>query len=922
MEHSRYDKIPRKQALTTIALILMLTITALITGAQTLNVAGQSFQQPTYAFIVASPNPVGLGQQVLVNFWIADPLPTANVGLGQFRSGYKVTITKPDNTTEVKTKFVLQGGLGGKDVNYLGGAYFVYFPAAIGEYTFKFDYPGEVIYVNLPNGANNWNATTDKPVNPNYNYTALPSTYTYKLTVQTEKVADVFKVPLPTEYWTRPIYGQNYWWSEVSSNWLMRGYNMTGRAFDQNGVFVPEGTVPKSAHVLWTKPYSFGGLAGGIYNNVEFYSGMSYEMYDQPQIIIGDRMYIATIQGGEPRSVDAGPVDSNEYSMGTMAIDLNTGETLFVIENVSISFGQILNFVGPNQAGTHAYLWSTPFGPGGWTMYDAWTGNKIVSIANVTTGTTTFGPKGEIINYALSYNSSFYGPGQGSFQVVKWNSSKALKSPQPIGTGTTGQDFSWRPFTNFTFGTVDGNNGIEWRKPAVNITGYSFGGNGQSQGPFWGVGREILAVRNRTTAGTPDLNSKQGLDFAAYDMDTGALKWQSQVLPPAGRPNPFHGIGSFGLIWGFNGHMYAFDHYTMQWVAYDIKSGQLMWITEPYTNPYGYYGQASSQMEAYGYFMAAGFDGFLHGYNLTTGVEEFSFSPGSAGELNPYGIHTFYNGITVADGKAILLPNEHGSAIEPLYQNLTTFVVDVRDNPGQVTWGILGYFEHPALADGKLFSHNNYDNALYAFGKGPSSTTIAASPKVSVNGGSVLIEGTVLDISPGTKRLEQDLRFPHGVPAISDASQSKWMEYVYMQQPVPMDATGVPVSLIAIDPNGNPQNIGTVTSDASGQYAIAWTPPVPGLYKVIATFAGSESYWPSYAETALNVDAAPSPAPAVTPTPIVTPTTTPTAIPTSPSPSTVVPPGGISATDLYLIGIALVVVIVVVAAAVILKRRK
>ena len=72
---------------------------------------------------------------------------------------------------------------------------------------------------------------------------------------------------------------------------------------------------------------------------------------------------------------------------------------------------------------------------------------------------------------------------------------------------------------------------------------------------------------------------------------------------------------------------------------------------------------------------------------------------------------------------------------------------------------------------------------IYCFGKGPSATTVTASPKVSVNGDSVLVEGTVIDTAAGTKQNEQAARFPNGVPAVSDASMSAWMEYVYMQKP-------------------------------------------------------------------------------------------------------------------------------------------
>ena len=46
-----------------------------------------------------------------------------------------------------------------------------------------------------------------------------------------------------------------------------------------------------------------------------------------------------------------------------------------------------------------------------------------------------------------------------------------------------------------------------------------------------------------------------------------------------------------------------------------------------------------------------------------------------------------------------------------------------------------------------------------------------------------------------------------------------------------------------------------------------WEPPVPGKYTIIARFEGSESYFSSYAENALGVTEAPSPAVPIEPEP-------------------------------------------------------
>ena len=92
------------------------------------------------------------------------------------------------------------------------------------------------------------------------------------------------------------------------------------------------------------------------------------------------------------------------------------------------------------------------------------------------------------------------------------------------------------------------------------------------------------------------------------------------------------------------------------------------------------------------------------------------------------------------------------------------------------------------------------------------------------------------------------------------------MAYVYMQKPRPTNTTGVDVTLKVIDPNGNTYDIGTATSDSNGMYSLMWMPEVPGKYTIVATFAGTKGYWPSYAQTALGVLESPETTPGPTAT--------------------------------------------------------
>ena len=164
-----------------------------------------------------------------------------------------------------------------------------------------------------------------------------------------------------------------------------------------------------------------------------------------------------------------------------------------------------------------------------------------------------------------------------------------------------------------------------------------------------------------------------------------------------------------------------------------------------------------------------------------------------------------------------------------------------------------------SVADGTLIYWNNYDHQIYAIAQGPTDTAVSIQNDVVTLGDTVLVTGSVVDISAGTEQEEQARRFPDGVPAVSEDSMEGWMEYVYMQKARPSDTVGVDVTLTVLDPNNNVYDVGTATSDASGMFSLTFEPEVPGKYTVIATFPGSAGYWGSYSETAIIVEEAPLP---------------------------------------------------------------
>jgi hypothetical protein len=215
------------------------------------------------------------------------------------------------------------------------------------------------------------------------------------------------------------------------------------------------------------------------------------------------------------------------------------------------------------------------------------------------------------------------------------------------------------------------------------------------------------------------------------------------------------------------------------------------------------------------------------------------------------------NSAVVADGK-VYTYTAKGYEQQPLFRGHLLLCYDA--NTGAELWNISGEIPISAIAQGYLIGVNAYDGNVYAFHAGPTATTVSAPSNAIQAGTPGVITGTVTDQTQTSQAM--------GTPAISDAWMTPWMEYLYMNQPLPTSATGVPVSIDAVDPNGNFIHIGNATSDITGNYHYTWTPPnIPGTYTIVATFSADNSYYGSSGETAaVVVSAATTVSPTPTPT--------------------------------------------------------
>ncbi len=795
-------KMSKSKTATTIALILMLTSIAISQNMP--STAAAVSEIDTFLFLMVSPNPVGVGQQVSVIYQLDKLSPTAvGFGVGEHFRGIMITITRPDGTTEK---------IGPLDTLSTSSHYFTYTPAKTGTYKFQAEFPGQWI---------NTTTTAQSPYRPNSQYWFKPSTSGIaELTVQEQPIPPYPDTPLPTGYWARPIYGEFKGFWKIADNWLMRAYDRVSTGHYRGQAFAPYTSAPDSPHILWTRQLWFGGIGGGKFEDKVFYAGMSYEQPFEPLILSGRIIYTET-----------GPSDIGD-KFGTRCLDLYTGEEIWFLNNTAISFAQLVAIENPNEHGLIAYLWETVGTK--WKMYDGFTGRYILTIENVTTGTTMTGSNGEILTYSVSGQSP-------DRRLVVWNSSKAISYAFPYARYAQVYEpgSEWNPRVG---AVIDGRLGIE-----LNVS------IGTTPGSITivDVDEGILIMTNMDTAKYPYVYTHAG-----FDINTGQQIWiqnrtdiyDYRVAYSANIDN-----GVYALI----------DRSELQIQAYDARTGKALWVSDPM--PQGWAFHTRVLEVAYGKVLVQSWDGYFRAYDAQTGKLSWEYYFGNAGYETIYGTWPTNDGFTVADRKVFVFNDEH-SPNSVLWRGAKLWALSV--DTGELLWSISGWLDSPCISDGILIAFNVYDGQVYSFGKGPTATTVQIQNDVIALGNKVLVKGSVTDVSPGTKQRDQTLRFPSGVPAVSDECMSAWMEYVYMQQPKPTDVKGVEVIIEVFDPNGNYYEVARTTSDASGFFKATFEPPVPGEYTVIARFAGSESYWGSSAETAINVEEAPSPTPAPTPTPI------------------------------------------------------
>ncbi|MCL2643131.1 MAG: PQQ-binding-like beta-propeller repeat protein [Candidatus Bathyarchaeota archaeon] len=799
-----------KNLFSMIAVLLMISFLVSIFALPNANAQTAGDRQIiAWPFVDAIPKTAGVGQPVLINWGLLNYLFT-------YTDGWNVTlqIIYPNGKVENHTGKTWSTGTVGRKMSF----------AEPGNYTLRCIFDGETY---------KWTTGTapNFVINGGYYKPAVSENVTLQILEGYWK-ADHPGHTLPDEYWTRPVDSQLREWYLIMGSWVAAPPNLNARWND----------APESAHILWRMPIgdTMGGLSGGDTGPVGFQNGDAYEGKFTGSVILAGVLYYNRYVSNSPRQT-------------VVAVDLHTGKIVWEKDfNFGatganrVSRGQILNFITENNRGSWAYLWFV----NGTSMYgvDAKTGDLKYNMTNVPGGTIYIGPNGEMLKYAVTNIGTTDNP---NWRLTRWNSTWVVNRVS-LESSTSGTADAWG--SQIQGRTFDASRGYD-----INVSIY-----GLTTSP----GNIIAVFPDDRIILAPGASATNGLFLTGVSLDPENLgyllfnrrqfpapaEWADLTMTTQTRWAAFSNDPYVGVFWTKeNRKNYAFS----------LETGRFIWEAESHG-----YADAWTNAGLQGYIVdgklyEASISGVVYCYDAATGEVLWTYEATDKYNESYHGENWWLTITFISAGKVYLGHMVHSPTV-PITRGAPFFALDAET--GEVVWEIDGAFRQTLwggralIGDSIIVSMDMYDQQIYAIGKGPSELTVSVSNAIIAEGNTVMISGTVMDVSPGTESDNLRYRFPNGVPAVGDESQSEWMLYLYKQFSEPMNVKGIEITLYAYDGEAV-IDIGKTTSDSRGTYSMKWTPPKEGDYDIWAYFEGTAAFFGDDAKTTMAVLEAPTPEP-------------------------------------------------------------
>jgi hypothetical protein len=845
----------------TIAIVLLITSFAVMINAP---VQAQGVDEPvsgplpdgvtpeqtesTRAFLSFRPNPVGVDQVILVNLWVNPALHQS-----RYHPDYEVIITDPDGNEEQIWIDSYQADT---------TAWFEYIVDQVGEWTLQFVFHGTYFPATDVPGGFGEPAT----VHLGTTYYEPSSTEKQPLTVQEDIVYSWPDLGLPTDYWERPASLEHREWWSILGGYPGTGYVGGGPIWDElyPGTnprwspvyeFHPWVQGPTTAHIVWKRLGAVSGLIGGP---AGYYGTTSSP--GTPSLVYAGRCYegvTKVVDGEETAVLQCYDIRTGEVYFESYPIPSSTTLFMGMFPMTTTVTPNIISYNPPGVGAVPGAEAETTYSveilaiSGGRLMkFNPWTGavTTNVSISPLTGSGGTY----YMNQYVLDIQDLGADAGEERYRLINWT------------TAGSSSNFASRVISNTTYARAS------WIDT-------DYGDNAEVGYRFHTYPHIDFNVGIGVTVGAygwygPTRVYEQ-FKIQAYDLYTGETLWDKNIDEPIYSRSCYVADHGKIAVLTQNGYFYAWN----------LDDGSLAWKSETMDYPWASAGFGAYAIQsAYGMIFRQAYNG-IYAFNWTDGSIVWHYvAPSLAVYESPYitkdneGCYPFNGGAMIADGKMYVYNTEH-TASWPMTRGWGLHCIDIFT--GELVWKIGNPMTYGAVADGYLTAANSWDGYMYVFGKGKSETAVTAPDTVIPKGEGVVIKGTVLDMSPAQE----------GTPCVSEESMALQMEYLHLQRPIGgiwgnETITGVPVTLTAIGSDDSYIDIGTTTTEGYyGTFGLKWTPPDEGTYKIIASFAGDDSYGSSGAATYVSVGPAAAAAVPIEPEPTEPEPTEPE--PTEPEPT-------------------------------------
>ena len=524
-------------------------------------------------FLSVSPNPIGIGQLLLVNVWITTPS-----GEGKFMNGYTVNITKPDGNQETVN---LQSYVAD------GTSWFNYVPDQLGTYLFQFSFAGEYFPAGYYNNGNYSSTPVSGWLFYPSDYVVPVTTPVTNLTVQQNPVNGWYS-PLPNDYWSRPIEPNNREWSAIAGNFPWEAYQsfpQSATTSNYYGPFIPAVNTP---HILWSQVSQMSGIIGGeVGNQANVVGPSSSGTANTPSTIYMGRCYttvtkvMSMLVNGTYRQTPQSVAECYDLQTGKIYYDIPVADGGITPNHIAYWAG--VDTAVPGAAADAAY------GIDLFAISGSATSARLYKV-NPNTGAITFNMSIPSLGSAGNAELAFYNGYYLSFQFTNYTTTVFQGNSYNIATN--GYVINWtEQGTSTTFATrIVSNTSVSippsYRVPPTAAAAQSLLG---SYDPVTGIG--VIASRFY-------YGGLYGGNLLAIDYTTGKVLWNYTTAP-----GDETGTTPFNMATALSENGMYFCYFEKgYWKAYDLQTGILKWTTEINDYPWG----------EFSLYTAAGYNGILY----------------------------------------------------------------------------------------------------------------------------------------------------------------------------------------------------------------------------------------------------------------------------------------------------------------------